>query len=78
MRRIEYADVSEQTVCLVHANGMPLLSAIAAAPEMLEALKALYEHCSMVHKIWGEDCNQKQADAAIAAGLAAIAKAEGV
>jgi hypothetical protein len=50
---------------------------IAAAPEMLEALTALYEHCAMVHKHWGEGCNQKQADAAIAAGLAAIAKAEG-
>lgn len=50
---------------------------IAAAPDMLEALQALYEHCAMVHKEWGEGCNQKQADAAIVAGRAAIEKATG-
>ena len=50
---------------------------IAAAPEMLDALKSLYEHCAMIHKTWGDGCNQKQADAAIIAGHAAIAKAEG-
>jgi hypothetical protein len=51
---------------------------LAAAPELLKALKALYEHCAMVHKHWGAGSNQREADAAIAAGLAAIAKAEGV
>lgn len=50
---------------------------IAAAPELLSALKALFEHCSMVHNQWGDNCNQKQADAAIVAGRAAIVKAEG-
>ncbi len=48
---------------------------IAAAPELLAALEAMFEECSMIHKHWGEGCNQKQADAAIKAGCDAIAKA---
>jgi hypothetical protein len=48
---------------------------IAAAPELLEALKAMFKHCTMIHKHWGENCNQKQANAAIKAGQEAIAKA---
>jgi hypothetical protein len=31
----------------------------------------------MIHRVWGDGSNQKEADAAIAAGKAAIAKAEG-
>lgn len=50
---------------------------IAAAPELLDALKGLFEHCTMIHRVWGDGSNQKEADAAIAAGKAAIAKAEG-
>ena len=50
---------------------------IAAAPELLDALKGLFEHCTMIHRAWGDGSNQKEADAAIAAGKAAIAKAEG-
>jgi hypothetical protein len=45
--------------------------------DMLTALESLFEHCAMTHKHWGKGCNQKQADAAIAAGRAAIAKAKG-
>lgn len=51
---------------------------IAAAPDMYEALKALYEHCAMVHNAWGDGCNQKESDAAIKAGKAAMRKAEGI
>lgn len=50
---------------------------IAAAPDLLAALSALFEHCAMVHKHWGDGSNQREADAAIAAGRAAIARAEG-
>ncbi len=50
---------------------------IAAAPDLLAALVALFENCAMPHKYWGEGCNQKEADAAKEAGRAAIAKATG-
>jgi hypothetical protein len=50
---------------------------IAAAPDLLDALKGLFEHCTMIHRVWGDGSNRKEADAAIAAGKAAIAKAEG-
>jgi len=49
----------------------------ASAPAMLEALKALFEHCAMIHKRGGENSNQKEGNAAIEAGKAAIAQAEG-
>jgi len=50
---------------------------IAAAPKMLAALESLFEHCVMAHKHWGEGCNQRQANAAIKAGRAAIEAAKG-
>ena len=50
---------------------------IAAAPDLLEALESLFENCAMVHKKWGDDFNQKEADAAIKQAKAAIAKAKG-
>lgn len=66
-------------VCQVYDNGQLEANArlIAAAPDLLGSLKALFEHCAMVHSVWGDGCNQKQADAAIKAGRDAIAKAEG-
>jgi len=48
---------------------------IAAAPDLLAALEALFEHCAMVHKHWGDGCNRDQAAAAEKAARAAIAKA---
>ena len=50
---------------------------IAAAPDLLEALKTLFRECAMVHKHWGENCNQAAADAAVTKANAAIFKAEG-
>lgn len=38
------------------------------------ALGGLYEHCTMSHKYWGDNCNIKQANAAIEAGKAALEK----
>ena len=51
---------------------------IAAAPEMYEALKQLFEHCAMIHKHWGDGNNQKEADEAIKKGTQALTKAEGM
>jgi hypothetical protein len=50
---------------------------IAAAPELLESLEALFEQCAMVHMHWGDGDNTREADAAMTAGRAAIAKAKG-
>ena len=50
---------------------------IAAAPELLGALEDLFKHCAMIHKYWGDSCNQKEADAAIAAARNIITKAKG-
>lgn len=49
----------------------------AAAPDLLTAMESLFEHCAMIHNRWGEGCNLKEANAALAAGRAAIAKARG-
>ena len=48
------------------------------APDLLKALEDLFEQCSMVHTRWGEGSNQIEADAAVTAGRAIIAKAKGV
>ena len=52
------------------------LRLIAAAPDLFEALKALFD-CIMVHKRQGADDDASAAIAAVAAAEAAIAKAEG-
>lgn len=52
--------------------------AIVTLPEILEAVENLFEHCAMVHKHWGDGSNQKEADEAIKAARAAIAKVKGV
>lgn len=46
--------------------------------ELVAVLEALFEHCAMPHKHWGEGCNREEADATIAAGHAAIIKAKGI
>ena len=50
---------------------------IAAAPELLQAIKDLFRECAMVHKSWGDGANTKEADAAIKRAKDAIAKATG-
>ena len=81
--RIAADGQSSDQICAMDLSPFGLVEAqanarlIAAAPELLAALKALYKHCAMIHKHWGDGCNQKQADAAIAAGHAAIKKAKG-
>jgi hypothetical protein len=50
---------------------------IAAAPDLLEALEGLYEHCPMFRREWREGEIDEKANAAMKAGLQAIAKAKG-
>jgi hypothetical protein len=65
----------EQSVAVAYTEAHARL--LASAPELLDALKGLYEHCTLIHKHWGEGDNTKQANAAIIAGYDAIANAEG-
>jgi hypothetical protein len=52
---------------------------IAAAPELLEALRYLLntDNVATVHAKWGEGCNREEVDAMLKQARAAIAKAEG-
>ncbi len=50
---------------------------IAAAPELAEALRGLFENCAIVHNRWGDGCNQKEADAVIARARALLARIDG-
>ena len=45
---------------------------------LLSAMKELFIQCAMIHKYGGDNCNQKESDAAIKAGREAITKAEQV
>ena len=54
---------------------------IASAPDLArklerarEALQGLFQHCAMIHKLWGSNSNQKESDAAIAQARALIAE----
>lgn len=49
-----------------------------AARELFDSLDALFEHCAMVHKHWGDGDNSRQASAAIAAGQNLINKYRGI
>jgi hypothetical protein len=55
----------------VHATEADMRLA-AAAPALRDALRSVFEHCALVHKHWGEGCNQRQADAAIAGARALL------
>ena len=47
---------------------------IAKAPELLDALRDILEHCALVHKHWGEGDNTKEADAAESKARALLAE----
>ena len=49
-----------------------IVKCVNAHDRLVGALKGLFEHCAMIHKHWGENCNQKEADAAIEAARAAL------
>lgn len=54
----------------VEAESIPLY---AEEPAAVAALRELFEQCAMPHRFWGEESNQKEADAAIEAGRAVLA-----
>ncbi len=62
------------------ANAALIVASVNHADKLAERMKGLFEHCAMVHKHWGDGCNQAEADAAIKAAqaeLAAYDKAKG-
>jgi hypothetical protein len=44
----------------------------AHADKLAEALRELFKQCAMVHKYWGEACNQAEADAAVTLANSAL------
>lgn len=53
-----------------------IVRAVNCHEDLVAALEGLFEHCAMIHKHWGEGCNQKEANEAKERALAAIAKAK--
>ena len=49
----------------------------AHAERLAEALRELFRECAMVHKYWGENCNQAASDAAVTKACQALAAWEG-
>src|ERR1700690_3582796 len=72
---IRSTDLRARQIAIV--NRIEDASLISAAPDMLDALQVLFEHCAMVHNKWVDESNQKQADAVIQSARAAIPKAKG-
>lgn len=62
-------------VVIANVRDREYAKVLAAAPELAEALSEIFQHCVLVHKHWGDGSNQREADAAIAKGRAALEKA---
>ncbi len=73
MKTVDHAE-ARATAIITACNRAPALEAENAA--LREALRGLFENCAMVHKRWGENSNQKQADAAIESARALLASLE--
>lgn len=52
-----------------------IVRAVNSHEALVAALDGLFEHCTMVHKHWGDGDNRREADAAIAAARDALAAA---
>jgi len=59
-----------------HIKEQKYAALFVAAPDMLKALKDLFANCAMIHKHWGDGCNQSEAAAAQALAIAAIKSAD--
>jgi len=49
---------------------------LAPETQAINALKAIFKECALIHRYWGDAYNEKEASAARAAGEAAIAAYE--
>lgn len=75
------ARLRDEELCPEHGGSIEehavlIVKAVNNHEAMVKALQGLFEHCSMIHKHWGEGCNQKEADEAIKSARAALKDAE--
>ena len=68
-------DIAAPQASVAWPNAEFIVRAVNCHEDLVTALSGLFEHCAMVHKHWGENANQKEADAAIQAARDALAKA---
>jgi hypothetical protein len=71
---IDEADYPEPIEARVIASNV--IKACNYHDELVKALTALFEHCAMIHKHWGEGSNQHEADTAIAKAKAILQRIE--
>jgi len=67
---LAYADIPENK-----ANAAFIIHACNSHDALVGSLKALFEHCAMIHKYWGDNSNTKEADAAIKSAHATLISA---
>jgi hypothetical protein len=53
------------------------IDALVSQQEVISVLERLFENCAMVHKHWGDNSNQKEADKATEDAKALLAKVKG-
>ncbi len=54
------------------ADAKLIVASVNHADKLAEALRELFKQCAMVHKYWGENCNQAEADAAVTLANSAL------
>jgi hypothetical protein len=70
-------DTPDNEVARRKANAEFIVKAVNNYDALVDVLERLFEHCAMIHKHWGDNSNQKQADAAIADAKELLAKVKG-
>ena len=76
LQNVIMSEATGGTIAVVYGSDADA-ALLVTAPDLLEALEGLFEHCSMVHRHWGDGCNQREADAAVSLARQAINAARG-
>ncbi len=69
--------MTKKRITMTNATDDDIEHVIACHGPLVDALEALFKECAMTHKHWGENDNTREANAAIAAGQAALTLAKG-
>lgn len=75
-RWLEDADRNSAATCISDLIAQTIAHRVNAHDELVAALDALFENCSMVHNRWGDGCNGVEASAAIKNARAALERAK--